>query len=69
MGEEEDFPFQIAIHFLLDNLKSHTICEPEDQLFSASIHSSISYVSHSYSSSEQNFGPVSDEIKILVLPS
>ena len=30
MGEEEDFPFQIAIHFLLDNLKSHTLCEPED---------------------------------------
>ena len=30
MEEEEDFPFQIAIHFLLDNLKSHTIREPED---------------------------------------
>lgn len=29
-GLEEDFPFQMAIHFLLDNLKSHTICEPED---------------------------------------
>ena len=69
MGEEEDFPFQIAIHFLHDNLKSHSICEPEDQLFSANIHSSVSCVSHSYSSSEQNFGPVSDEIKILVLPS
>lgn len=30
MGEGEDFPFQVAIHFLLNNLKSHTICEPED---------------------------------------
>lgn len=30
MGEGEDFPFQVAIHFLLNNLNSHTIGEPED---------------------------------------
>lgn len=63
--------FQVAINFLLNNLKSKTThyLQPKDELSSDDSQPHAACVRSSYFSSEQNFGPVSGEITILALPS